>query len=750
MRAATDEGRANLVARGYAASVVTLRWLIVAAWIAAAVLAYMRLPDIGTASEASASSLLPAHSRAVQTDKRSAALFGYPLLSQTTLVQRSGGTLPPGAYERAARAALAVRGGRDAALRPLLFAAPVPNAPVPFAREHGTGIVTYLFYRPDTSLTDQIGLTDRYADRYLGRPDDHVVGQTGALAARAAQEQAILDAIPRIEIATVIVIFLVLSLALRSLLAPLVPIAVTGLAYVIASRLVGWAGGQVGIEPPRELEPLILVLLFGIVTDYAIFYLTDLRGRLHDGEERLAAARGNAALIGPIVLVAGLIVAAGTASTVVSTTSFFRALGPGMAVTAAIGAAISLTLIPALAAIVGPWLFRRASRAGSERAQAGDEPGDEDPKPGLVGRLAGRRRVAIPVAVVVAAALGYAAYQVTEARLGVNLVQGLPSDSPVHRAERAARLAFAGGMTAPTEVLLERRGIGAQTGQLRRLEQLVSREQGVAGVVGPGEVPRIRRFSALVNHSGNAARRLVVLRQDPYSARAIDDVNRLQSRLPDLVSAAGLRGVRVGVGGETALASETVAQTQHDLWRLSLAALAVNFFFLALFLRALVAPLYLLAASVLALGASLGITVLISQSLLGFDELTYYVPFAAAVLLLSLGSDYNVFVVGRIWSVAKRRPVGQAVVTAAPQASRSIAAAGVVMAASFGLLALVPLVAFREFALAMALGVLIDSFVVRSLLTPALVTSFGSVGSWPGRRLRRASPPARTATDPPG
>src|SRR5262249_35190420 len=148
---------------------VALRWVIVVAWIAVAVLAWQRLPDLGTASEASASSLLPSHSRAVQTDGRSAELFGYPLLSQTTLVQRSDGGLSAAAHARAARAALAVRGGRGASLRPLLAVAPVPNAAVPFAREHGTSIVTYLFYQPGTSLTDQIGLTQRYADSYLGR-----------------------------------------------------------------------------------------------------------------------------------------------------------------------------------------------------------------------------------------------------------------------------------------------------------------------------------------------------------------------------------------------------------------------------------------------------------------------------------------------------------------------------------------------------------------------------------------------------
>jgi RND superfamily putative drug exporter len=160
---------------------------------------------------------------------------------------------------------------------------------------------------------------------------------------------------------------------------------------------------------------------------------------------------------------------------------------------------------------------------------------------------------------------------------------------------------------------------------------------------------------------------------------------------------------------------------------------------LALLLRALVAPFYLLAASVLALLAALGLTVWIFQGILGYNSLVYYVPFVVAVLLISLGSDYNVFVVGRIWEEARRRPLREAVAVAAPRASRAITTAGLALAAGFGLLALVPLAQFREIALAMALGILLDTFVVRSLLVPALVVLFGRVGSWPGPTV----PPVR-------
>ena len=152
-----------------------------------------------------------------------------------------------------------------------------------------------------------------------------------------------------------------------------------------------------------------------------------------------------------------------------------------------------------------------------------------------------------------------------------------------------------------------------------------------------------------------------------------------------------------------------------------------------IFLRALAAPLYLVASSVLGLAATLGLTTFFFQGLLGRDELTYYVPFAAAVLLVALGSDYNVFVAGRIWKEARWRRLHEAIAVATPSAAKAITVAGIALAASFGLLAIVPLDAFQEFAFVMVVGVLIDTFIVRSLLIPALTALVGERAWWPGR-----------------
>lgn len=236
----------------------------------------------------------------------------------------------------------------------------------------------------------------------------------------------------------------------------------------------------------------------------------------------------------------------------------------------------------------------------------------------------------------------------------------------------------------------------------------------------------------MLARSGSAARFGLIERTDPLGATAINRVRALRGKLPALVKSAGLTGVRFEVGGETALSGEAIDQTLRDVGRIALVTSLVIMILLGLFLRAVIAPVYLFAASVLALLSALGLTVWVFQGLLHYDSLVYYVPFVVAVLLVSLGSDYNVFVVGRIWEEAKRRPLREAVATAVPRASRAITTAGLSLAAGFALLALVPLEQFRELALAMVIGIVIDTFIVRSMLVPSLVVLFGRAGRWPG------------------
>jgi RND superfamily putative drug exporter len=332
-----------------------------------------------------------------------------------------------------------------------------------------------------------------------------------------------------------------------------------------------------------------------------------------------------------------------------------------------------------------------------------------------------------------------------DTKLAIRLVSGLPSDTQEAQAADAAGTGFAPGIAAPTVVLVEGSGIGKDTAALVLLERALGDRPGVAGVLGPREQQIPQAPDGLfVTEDGNAARYVVILDHDPLGAPAIDEVRALEDALPGLLRDSGLEGAKAGITGQTALASDTVQAVVDTSLRVGIAVLLVNFLLLALFLRALVAPLYLLAASVASVAATLGLTTYVFQDLLGHSDLTYYVPFAAGVLLVCLGSDYNVYVVGRIWQEAERMPLREAIAFAAPRASKAIGVAGIALAASFGMLAVVPIDGFRELAFMLSVGVLIETFVVRSALIPALISLFGSSSGWPGRVGRPE--PARETT----
>jgi len=339
--------------------------------------------------------------------------------------------------------------------------------------------------------------------------------------------------------------------------------------------------------------------------------------------------------------------------------------------------------------------------------------------------------------------------------LGSPLIRELPASSAAAQAGTAAADGFAPGILSPTEILVIGPGVARQTAALARLQHELAVQPGVAETAGPASLPSPSSFpgavappfgvNPLLAASGGAARFVVVEKTDPLDATAISRVRQLQDDLPALGRAAGLPGVRFELAGQTALTGDSISSVFADLGRIALAIMLVTLVLLALFLRSLLAPVYLLAASVLAVFATLGLTMLIGQHVLGYGSLVYFVPFAAGVLLVSLGSDYNVFVVGRIWEEARRRPVADAVAVAAPEASRAITTAGVALAASFAMLAVIPLEQFRQMAIARALGVVLDAIAVRSLLVPALVALFGRLGMWPGNR--RVPPAAADVPD---
>src|SRR5829696_7649378 len=711
--------------RAFAGAVVGLRFLVVLAWIAAAFAVTWWMPGLGSGEPLPLGGLIPENAESAQVAQRDAEIFGVPLTTDTLVVQRDAEGLSAAAQAKAVARALAVSRAPKQA-EGIQLALPIANTLglFPGSREHGTTAITYLYFGPKASLSDRVSEAEAYASQIPA--DDAPIGVTGPAPARDQQFREMEDALPIVEAGTVLVILLVVGLTFQAVGAPLLTLFAAAISFLIARGVIPWVGTRLGVEIPQEVEPLVVALTLGIVTDYAVFYLSGMRRSLLEGRS-------------PIVATAGLIVVAGTASLLVGELDFFRAFGPGLALTAAVALVVSITLIPAMLAILGRLVFW----PGYDEADRKDHFASRTRE--SFASFASSRPVALVIVLICGGLLFLCATGLPDTKLAIRLISGLPSDTQEARAAAAAGTGFAPGIAAPTVVVVEGSGIGKDTAALVLLERALGDQPGVAGVLGPREQQIPQAPDGLfVTEDGNAARYVVILDDDPLGAPAIDEVRALDEALPDLLRDSGLEGAKAGITGQTALASDTVQAVVDTSFRVGITVLLVNFLLLALFLRAFVAPLYLLAASVASVAATLGLTTYVFQDLLGHSDLTYYVPFAAGVLLVCLGSDYNVYVVGRIWQEAERMPLREAIAFAAPRASKAIGVAGIALAASFGMLAIVPIDGFRELAFMLSVGVLIETFVVRSALIPALISLFGSFSGWPGRVGRPE--PARETT----
>ncbi len=502
--------------------VVALRWPIALAWIAAAALATALLPSIKESQTGALGDLVPNDAAAIDAELRSAQLFGFPLLSRTIVVQRDPDGLSAAAQASTVSRAVALNRNTLPGLDRVGGAIPVLNTVSipPFTRERGTTAITYLFFEPEVGAAERIALAERVAERARAIAPGTFTGVTGALPARETQSELISDRLPLVELCTVLLVLVAVGVHYRAPLAPLLTLLAIAVTYLITVRAVAWTGQRAGVAVPSEVQPVIVVLLFGILTDYAIFFLSRFRLRLSEGAAaRAAAERAAGELVGTIVA-AGLTVAAASAALIVAELGFFQTFGPGVALAVLLALAVAVTFIPALLAIVGDATFW-PSRPGREIPA---ERGAEETPTELTGRpvrsraLRAAGRHPALTAVACATVLLAAASGLTRIDVGQTLIRGLPRSGETHQAYIQAAQGFTPGVLSPTTVLVEAPGIVERRPALRRLQRAIDRLPGVALVVGPAQQRLDRELGAVFSRSADAVRYLVVFRADPLGA----------------------------------------------------------------------------------------------------------------------------------------------------------------------------------------------------------------------------------------
>ncbi len=544
---------------------VAFRYPVILAWIGGAVWIAVALPALGGSDITSFSDLVPPHSSALRAEQISTHEFGFPLLSETVIVVRN-----PQGLSSSRTAQLVTLAGRLSASRLPGFssikgAIPLVNAvggPA-FSPEHDTTALLYLFFEPSAGPLAQQAAAVHLIQTQIRHLPGEYEGYTGPAPAEQDQAHEINTLLNWVSLGTILLVALAIAVHFRAPGAAALAVGAVAISYLVANRVVEQFGRLGGVAIPAEAQPVLVVLVFGIVTDYSIFFMSRARTLLAEGRDPRSVGVVLMRQTVPIIAVAGITVAAGTAALEAATIPYLRGFGPGLAISVLIAMLVAATFVPALLAAAGRWVFwpARVHTAEEEDVPAPSRP----PRRRWSVRMAVRHPVVALVVVLVL--VGAAASGLARLAVGNALVKDLPASSQVHQAYDQASRGFSQGVLAPGEVIVTGANVAAQRAALSRLQPLIARQPDMAQVFGPRQVPLARRLGFSVAPSGTAARYVFFLRSDPLGATGISAVESLRARLPQLVREAGLSGATGIVAGDTALSADIVNGTVNSLAR---------------------------------------------------------------------------------------------------------------------------------------------------------------------------------------
>ncbi len=537
----------------------------------------------------------------------------------------------------------------------------------------------------------------------------HVTGPGGVLADLLDVFEAIDGVLLAVTAAVILVILIVVY---RSPILPFVVLGVAGIALGLANGVVYLLAKAEVITLSGQTQGILDVLVLGAGTDYALLLVSRFREELRRHGSRFDAMRvAWRAAVEPIVASAGTVIL-GVLCLLVSDLAGNRGLGTVGAIGIACALLAMLALLPAILVLLGRvafWPFRPTY---------GSAPAEERGLWARVARVVGRR----PRLVWLLTAVLLGGFAVGLTRLDTD---GIPQTEaflrPVDAKAGQALLGkhFPAGMGSPAIVIT----------RADRLAEVVTAAQALPGVA--MAVPYTERGTAPVIVDG-LARVDVTLDAAPDAPRAADLVQDLRRAVH------AIPGADAKVGGYTAINLDVQLTAQRDRRVIIPLVLLVVFVVLMLLLRSVIAPLVLVATVVLSFAATLGVCGFVFRDVMHFAGADSSFPLFAFVFLVAMGVDYNIFLMTRVREEAARRGHRAGTLTGLAVTGGVITSAGVILAATFAALSVLPLVFLAELAFAVAFGVLLDTLVVRTLLVPALTVDIGRISWWPGRLWRRA------------
>ena len=672
------------------------KWIVLALWIVAIGVSFSPAGKLTGAQENDAVSWLPGKAESTEVLKATEQFSSPDEIPAVLVYERSSGITP--ADQQAVARQVAQYGDLQDVDRDVV--GPIPS-------EDRKALQVLVPINAGSGGWETIGArADDIRRIAAGRPDGlsfHVTGP-GGYAADSQEAFAGIDGKLLYSAAAVVIVILLLTY--RSPVLWLLPLLSAGVALFAAQAVIYVLATRADLTVNAQSAGILTVLVFGAGTDYALLLIARYREELRKHQDRHEAMAFALHRSGPAIFASGSTVVAGMLCLLFASMNSTRGLGPVAAVGIVIALLAMLTLLPALLVICGRWVFWPL------RPTYGSDDHTETSVWGRIGRrIAVRPRLTwITTSVLLGiAALGILSLNANGLSNAESFV-GTP-DSVVGEEIVAAH--FPAGAGNPLVVV-------SKAGKAAEVRTAMSSTQGIAAVA----EPRVAGGLAYLEGTMTDA-------VDTQAAK--DTVDRVRTSVHAVPDADAL------AGGGAAILLDTQRASAHDNKLIIPVVLAVVLAILALLLRALVAPVMLVATVVLSFGAALGISSLVFDAL-GFGGADTSLPLFVFVFLVALGIDYNIFLMTRVHEEAKTHGTRRGALIGVAATGGVITSAGLVLAGTFAVLATLPVVAFAEIGIAVALGVLLDTIVVRSVLVTALNLDIGRHLWWPSRLARQRDP----------
>jgi RND superfamily putative drug exporter len=500
-----------------------------------------------------------------------------------------------------------------------------------------------------------------------------------------------------------LVVVVILIVVYRSPLLPLLVLVSAVFALGVAAFVVYQLADHDVLKLNGQSQGILFILVFGAATDYALLMVSRFREELRDTDDRFTAIRTAwRATLEPIAASAGTVVL-GLLCLLFSDLRSNQGLGPVAAI--GIGAALiaSLTFLPAVLALVGraafwPFLPKHGSEKPEHRGMWG-----------WIARHVGARPRLIWIVTTIVLLAGVAFVPQLKAN-GTAQSDIFLTEVDSLRGQDVLSAHFPGGSGSPSVII-------AKATQARQVAQAANVD-GVAQVLPAGEKNGLVLIQATLDDPADSEAALSTVERMRTAVHAVPDAD-------------------AHVGGQTAIQLDVQTASRHDRTLIIPIVLVVIFLVLALLLRALVAPLLLIATVVLSFGATMGVSALVFNNLFDFPGADPAIPLFGFIFLVALGIDYNIFLMTRVREEALESGTRKGTLRGLAVTGGVITSAGVVLAATFAALSVIPVLFLAQIAFIVAFGVLLDTIVVRSLLVPALTIDIGRRIWWPAKLSRR-------------